>query len=62
MDCLTQADASSIPATNVAGVFCATAWYRVLFHAFASSGTAFSPRRLREFRAVELLECCRTER
>ncbi len=47
MDCLTQADASSIPASNVAGIFSATAWYRVLFRAFASSGAVFSSQRCR---------------
>ncbi len=45
MDCMTQADAGSIPASNLAGVFSATAWYRVLFRAFASSGATFSPQR-----------------
>ena len=47
MDCSTQADASSNPASNVAGISSATAWYRVLFRSFASSDAAFSPRRCR---------------
>ncbi len=47
MDCSTQAGASSIPASNIAGIFSATAWCRVLFRAFASSGAAFSPQRCR---------------
>ncbi len=76
MDCSTQADASSIPASNVAGISSATAWYRVLFRVFASSDAAFSPQRCRvppsaiprsalsdpEFRALEPQECCRVER
>ena len=58
MDCSTQADASSIPSLNVAGIFSAAAWYRVLFRAFA-----FSPQRSHVPPSASLrIPFCRTAR